>query len=803
MSRAQRASHPRRDRQSRPAPDDAARTEPPTQRRAPGLPDAPVAPGIPAQDPPPGPGPRPSRRDRRRDRRTARRDRRRARSRLRRLLPTWRQTLVGLVGSVPLGAAAFAALYVLVPVPDPNAHAVAQSNVYYYADGTTELGRTGSVNREDVGIAQIPLDVQHAVVSAEDRTFYRNKGVDLKGMVRAAWNSATGKGIQGGSTITQQYVKNYYLTQDQTFTRKARELFISLKVDRQETKDEILAGYLNTSYFGRNAYGVQTAAKAYFGVDSAHLTLAQGAYLATLLQAPSAYDVKAAGPANREKAVARWNYVLDGMVTLGFLDESTREATAFPDVLDPEPTKGLTGQAGYLVDIADDYLVQNGVLAAGDLKAGGWRITTTFDKARQDAFVGAVKQELTTELDPKARPGTDTDVRVAGASVEPSTGRIVAAYGGPDYAVQPYNDALRQDNQVGSTFKPIDLAAGLEGDRTTQDGKPITTQTPYDGTSGRAVVGGPTPYAPPNEDNENHGTITLREAMVHSVNAVYAQEGVDAGLDNVRRTAIRLGLPDSLQGMDPANTSMTLGTATPSALDLAGVYAALAAHGQAIRPWAVSRLEKPGSDEVPALPAHDARTAVGRTSADAVTDVLRDAVGPQGTGSAVQALARPAAGKTGTTDDNRSAWFAGYTPELATAVGLFRENTKTHAKESLAGTAGYERVNGGTFPARIWTSYMGAALAGTPVQQFDLQPGPGNTQPPASPTPAPKPKPKPKPVKPKAVLPKPRATVARPAAAPAAPAGPPVPFQPEAPRPGLPGLPDPGLPGGVTPVGRP
>ncbi|MFD9126864.1 transglycosylase domain-containing protein [Kitasatospora sp. NPDC059571] len=805
MSRAQRASQPRRDRQPGPAPDAAARTEPPTQRR-PGLPDAPETPapdtpGIPAQDPGGPPPPGPTRRHRRRERRAARRAHRRSLPRLRRLVPTWRQTTGAAAGSLLLGGAAFAALYLLVPVPDPNAHAVAQSNVYFYADGTTELARTGAVNREDVDLSQIPTDVQHAVVSAEDRTFYRNRGVDLKGMLRAAWNSATGKGIQGGSTITQQYVKNYYLTQDQTFTRKARELFIALKVDSLETKDDILAGYLNTSYFGRNAYGIQTAAQAYFGIDAAHLTLAQGAYLATLLQAPSAYDVKATSPANREKAVARWNYVLDGMVTLGFLDEDTRQATTFPDTLDPQPAKGLTGQAGYLVDIADDYLTQTGVLAPGDLRAGGWRITTTFDKPRQDAFVGAVKQELTAELNPAARPGTDTDVRVAGASVEPSTGRIVAAYGGPDYAVQPYNDALRQDNQVGSTFKPIDLAAGLEGDRTTQDNKPITTQTLYDGTSGRAVVGGPMPYAPPNEDNENRGTITLREAMVHSVNAVYAQEGVDAGLDNVRRTAIRLGLPDSLQGMDPTNTSMTLGTATPSALDLAGVYAALANHGQAIRPWAVARLEKPGSDEVPALPGHDPTTAVSRTSADAVTDVLRDVVGPKGTGNAVQALNRPAAGKTGTTDDNRSAWFAGYTPELATAVGLFRENTKTHAKESLAGTAGYERVNGGTFPARIWTSYMGAALAGTPVRQFDLQPGPGNTQPPEPPSPTPKPavKPKPKP-KPKATVPRP--ATARPAAAVAAPAAPPGPLteQPAADQPATAPAPEPGP---VPPPGAP
>ncbi|MFJ9521912.1 transglycosylase domain-containing protein [Kitasatospora sp. NPDC101801] len=678
-----------------------------------------------------------SRRDRRRARRAARKARRRALPWWRRVVPTWRMVLGGLLGLLLLGLAGFVTLYLIVPVPGPNTQAVAQSNVYYYADGSTELARTGSVNRQDVTIRQVPLDTQHAVVSAEDRTFYRNKGVDLRGMARAAWNTASGKDTQGGSTITQQYVKNYYLTQDQTVARKVRELFIALKVDQQQSKDEILAGYLNTSYFGRNAYGIQTAAKAYYGVDVSRLTLAQGAYLAALLQAPSAYDVKNGTPANRAKALARWNYVLDGMVQLGFLDAAARAATTFPEPVDPQPATGLSGQAGYLVDIADDYLTSANVLDAATLKAGGWRITTTFDKPRQDAFVQAVRQELTAELDPAARPESDTAVRVAGASIDPGSGRIVAVYGGPDYAEQQYNDALRQDNQVGSTFKPIDLAAGLEGGHTTQDGRPITTQTLYDGSSRRPVVGGPTAYAPPNEDDADYGSVTLRFAMMKSVNSVYAQEGVDAGLDDVRQTAIRLGLPDTVPGMDPANTSMTLGTATPSAIDLASVYASLANHGQAFTPWAVLRLERSGGySDLPELPAHPARTAVGRGTADAVTDVLADVVSPAGTGARALGLGRPAAGKTGTTDSNRSAWFAGFTPELATVVGLFREDPKTHAKLSLAGTAGYSRINGGAIPTEIWTSYTTTALRGTPVQQFDLRPSRGNSQPsaPASPT---------------------------------------------------------------------
>ncbi|WP_416874830.1 transglycosylase domain-containing protein [Kitasatospora sp. SC0581] len=666
---------------------------------------------------------------RRQAKRAARREARRALPLWRRLLPTWRITLGTLTALLLLAAGGFAVLYVIVPVPDPNAHAVAQNNIYLYADGTTEIARTGAVNRTDVTIDQIPLPTQQAVVSAEDRTFYQNRGIDLKGMLRAGWNTLLGKGMQGGSTITQQYVKNYYLTQDRTIERKGRELLIALKVDQQRDKREILAGYLNSSYFGRGAYGIQSAAHAYYGVDVSQLTLGQGAYLASLLQAPSLYDVKTATPANREKAVARWNYALDGMVQLGFLTPADRAATTFPDPIDPQPATGLAGQAGYLVGVADDYLVSSGTIDAATLKAGGWRITTTFDKPRQDAFAKAVQEQLTGELDPQARPTTDTDVRVAGASVEPATGRVVAVYGGPDYAKQPYNDALRQDNQIGSTFKPIDLAAGLVAQHDL-DGRPITTESRYDGTSERPVTGGPTPYAPPNEDGVDYGNITLRYAMVKSVNSVYAQEGVDAGLARVRETAVRLGIPDSVRGMDPANTSMTLGTATPSALDLAGAYATLADHGQAHTPWSVLKLERVnpgGAVDVPRMPEHNPTDALDREIADSVTDVLRDVISPRGTGAAALDLGRPAAGKTGTTDSNLSAWFAGYTPELATTVGLFRENPKTHAKEPLAGTAGLSRINGGAFPTRIWTAYTAAALDGTPTQDFDLRTGHGAT----------------------------------------------------------------------------
>ncbi|WP_438818631.1 transglycosylase domain-containing protein, partial [Streptomyces venezuelae] len=246
-------------------------------------------------------------------------------SRPRRLLRTLLWLL--LLGTLLL-AGAFAAGYLLVEIPPANAAAVAQSNVYLYRDGST-LARDGETNRENVRLDRVPLTVRRAVLAAEDRDFHTSRAVDPKAMVRAAWNTVTGKGRQSGSTITQQYVKNYYLGQEQTLTRKAKEFFIAIKLGREKSKEEILQGYLNTSYFGRNAYGVQAAARAYYGKDVEDLDTAEGAYLASVLKAPSAYDVTT-HPENRAKAVARWNYVLDGMVTEGWLTRADRATAAFP-----------------------------------------------------------------------------------------------------------------------------------------------------------------------------------------------------------------------------------------------------------------------------------------------------------------------------------------------------------------------------------------------------------------------------------------------------------------------------------------
>ncbi|MBQ0983706.1 transglycosylase domain-containing protein [Streptomyces sp. F63] len=634
----------------------------------------------------------------------------------RRFLPTWRMVLGGVLLLVLLLSGGFATAYLLVGIPAANEHAVRQGNVYLYSDGT-QLATDGDVNRQNVKLDRVPKHVQRAVLSAEDRDYYTESAVDPQAMLRGAWNTATGKGKQSGSTITQQYVKNYYLAQDQTLTRKAEEFIIAIKLDRETSKDEILEGYLNTSYFGRRAYGIQAAAHAYYRKHVEELTVAEGAYLAALLNAPAYYDITT-HPENRSRALARWNYVLDGMVDEGWLSRSERSRMEFPTPAEGRPSSGMSGQRGYLVEAVKQYLSAHGIVGEDALEAGGHRITTTIDRKRQDAFVKAVDEQLMSELDKKERK-VDRYVRAGGASIDPKTGKVVAMYGGIDYTEQYVNNATRRDYQVGSTFKPFVLAAAVDKGAETLDGRPITPKTRYDGTSGRAVQArsGATDYKPENEDERNYGQLTVAEATDKSVNAVYAQMAQDVGPATVRRTAVGLGLPEDTPDLTP-NPSVALGVATAGVLDMTEAYATLANHGEHREPVLVTKITK-GERELD-LPEEETERAVSREAADTTTSVLQGVV-EKGTGTAARSAGRPAAGKTGTAEEDRAAWFAGYTPDLATVVAVMGQDSETGEQKKLYGATGLARINGGGYPAQIWGQYTAAALKGTPAEDFDLK----------------------------------------------------------------------------------
>nr|WP_318203315.1 transglycosylase domain-containing protein [Streptomyces sp. SCL15-4] len=653
----------------------------------------------------------------------------------RRLVPTWRMVLGTCFVGVLLVIGVFFVGYSLVNIPPANAFATKQSNVYLYADGS-QLARDGEVNRENVSLAHVSKAAQHAILAAEDRDFYSESAVDPKAMLRAAWNTATGKGKQSGSTITQQYVKNYYLAQEQTVTRKAKEFFISIKLDQNKSKDEILEGYLNTSYFGRNAYGIQAAAQAYYGRDAEDLDPARAAYLAALVNAPSEYDV-VAHPENRKAAVARWNYVLDGMVKKGWLKQSERTGMKFAMPKEQTVSTGMSGQRGYLVEAVNQYLTSNNIIDTDHLEAGGYRITTTIRKDRQDAFVKAVDDQLMSKLDKKNRKA-DTYVRAGGASVDPKTGEVVALYGGIDYVKQYTNGATRGDFQVGSTFKPFVFTSAVENGSTTQDGRAITPNTVYDGTNQRPVQGwSGGAYAPENEDQRSYGPITVRKATDLSVNSVYAQMATDVGPAKVKQTAVDLGVPADTPDLYPS-PSIALGTATASVLEMTEAYATLANHGKHGTYTLVEEVTKDGRDEI-RLPGQKVKQAVSREAADTTTSVLRSVV-ESGTATAAQAAGRPAAGKTGTAESDTAAWFAGYTPDLATVVAVMGQDPVTAKHQPLYGALGQARMNGGGPPTEIWAQYTRDALKGKPAKDFDLRLQQGADQiqePPATGTPEP------------------------------------------------------------------
>ncbi|MEV5599165.1 transglycosylase domain-containing protein [Streptomyces sp. NPDC052496] len=647
---------------------------------------------------------------------------------------TWKKLLGAFLGACLLGILGFIGLYLYVDVPDEgNFQATSQSNIYKYADGSVmaRKGAANAVNRETVKIDQIPKHVQRAFVAAENKTFYQDSGVDLKGTLRGVLNTLRGKGKQGGSTITQQYVKNYYLSQEQTVSRKLQEIVISLKVDNKLGKDEILAGYMNTSYYGRGAYGIQAAAQAYYGVDVGKLTVSQGAYLASLLQAPSQYDWAIASDAGKKRVQERWAYTLDNMVEMKWLSEADRQKQTFQTPIKPKPLPGEAGQVGYFINAANQELIRKGV-DEKELAAGGWTITLGIDKKKQQELEKAVKRKLTDDLKPAERK-VDRDAQLGAVSVDPKTGHVLAMYGGEGYTKHYTNNATRADFQPASTFKPLILASALENHAKTQSGVPITPDTVYDGRNRRPVVNSVKPFAPPNEDEVNYGRISVQQATNNSVNSVFAQMGADVGLDQVKKTAVSLGMDGSRMDVQPA---MTLGSMGASPLQMAAAYATLDNHGKKVDPSLVVKAQH-GAQETE-LPDPIGSQVLTRETADTVTSVLRGVVNDGTAKKAMDGADFQAAGKTGTSDDNKSAWFVGYTPKLVTAVGMFGEETKGGKQVSLKGTGGGGRVNGGGYPAEVWAAYTAAAIGDDSGAKFDLETdlgagvAPTNTPPPSN-----------------------------------------------------------------------
>ncbi|HET8598803.1 MAG TPA: transglycosylase domain-containing protein [Segeticoccus sp.] len=632
------------------------------------------------------------------------------RSRRSRILRGALWTVLGLIVLVVI---AFVVAYKAVGIPSPNQLAAAQSTVLYYADGKTELDRFGAVNRQSVPLSQVPDHVQKAFLAAEDRNYYQNGGISLSGMARGAWRTLTGAGTQSGSTITQQYVKNYFLTSNQTLSRKFREIIISIKLDHEKSKDEILQDYLNTVYFGRGAYGVQTAAQAYFGKNVSQLNVSQGAFLAELVRGPALYD-----PANGKQAThnahARWHYVINGMRTEHWITPQQKANARFPKVLPPHQQNAASGPTGYITQQVKQELENKLHLTEDDLARGGYKVTTTINRQAQRAAVKAVQDNM------PSGAGTG-DLHAGLTAIKPGDGAVVAMYGGRDYAKRQFNSATDAHLQAGSTFKIFTLLAGLRDH--------VSTMNRYDGHSPQFFPEFQGPQNPQgkvsNYGDEQFGYINLVTATAHSVNTVFAQLNIQVGPANTMKAAVDAGLPPRKQNCTPsshhctpglnANAANVLGTASPRVIDMANAYATIAARGERATPYLIKKVTGPGED-------YSAKPTTTRAFSKDVTADVTDAmehVVTEGTGINALALGRPAAGKTGTTDRNLAVWFDGFTPQLSAAVAMY----KGDGTVPMQNIGGFQGLTGGTYPTKIWTAFMQGALQGQPVEQFPPRAG--------------------------------------------------------------------------------
>lgn len=638
----------------------------------------------------------------------------------------------GIFGAFVLVAGVlFAVLYATTPKPDPKLSATAQASSFMFADGSP-LAMVGQVMRRDVPLQHVPADLRHAVLAAEDDSFYAAPAIDPWRTLKAGFSDLAGGSIQGASTLTQQYVKIAYLNDERSIGRKLQQAVLAVKLAQEQPADQIFQDYLNAVYFGRHAYGVDTAAEAYFGKPLWSLDTAQSALLAGVINAPSSLD-----PAlNPQAAKARWHYVVNRLVDDGYLSQAKADRLQFPKTVPPHALAEQTydGPRGYLVQAVKQELRRHGI-SDREIQTGGLQVTTTIDPKMQQAAVAAEEQVL--------RAGPPTDPLSGLVAEVPGDGAIRALYGGRDYGghypASQVNTALDVRRQAGSSFKPYVLATALE--------QGVSLNQTFDGSSPKTVPGYPHPIS--NFNNEQCTPCTLLDATAQSVNTVYVPLAAKVGPDKVAALAHGAGIPQSvpLHGAHGyADAGIALGIYGVHVIDQATGFGTFADGGVAAEPYLVAKVTRPGHGVVyqhkpvrhRAMPAH---IAAG------VTYALQQVIA-HGTGQGAALPGRPAAGKTGTAENAADAWFVGYTPQLVAAVWMGYPSPS----HTLHGVEGVATVTGGTLPAAVWQRFMTAALAGVPAAPFPAY-TPAPAPPPAAAPAAPQPQQPPQPPPPAPVPP--------------------------------------------------
>ena len=608
---------------------------------------------------------------------------------------------LAVAGGTVLGVA-----YATVRLPDANADFQTNTSFVYYRDGKEKLGSYQIQNRQTLAFDEIPQNVKDAIVAGENRSFWTDPGISVPGMIRAAFSVVRGEDVVGGSTITQQYIKVLYLTQDKSYTRKLTEILLAAKMGNELSKEQILEGYLNTVYFGRGAYGVEAASQAFFGKPAAKLTNAQAIALTAMVNNPGNLDPRQ-GKQQAADLLERYQYTINGLVEMGKMTEAEKAEiySALPKFPKVERDSQFGGPKGFLLN-----MVQNELRASGftdeQISGGGLNIVTTFDAKAQEAAVKAAQSITSQTVGGNAKKARKLHAGLASVDVE--TGGVVALYGGPDFVKSSMNWATTP-RPTGSTFKPYALGTALTQGFTLNDVFNGNSFVPPGGT--RPVL---------NAGNRNYGRVTLQQATTNSINTAFVDlEGtMEDGPESTLQFAQDVGLPKA-GGWDPVNV-VPLGVPEVSALSQASGYATFANDGKHAPTHVVSEV-KDASDAVIYRSDAKAKQAIDADVANDVAYALTHVV-QDGTAARAGGMGFPIAGKTGTSYDRTAkggakttaCWFVGMSKQIATAVVY------------VAGDQGTDDLNkyypgffGSGPPLSTWMSYMRVAQQGLKDVAFD------------------------------------------------------------------------------------
>ena len=666
---------------------------------------------------------------------------------------TWRKALAVSAAScaffVLLIVAVVVYMYAKTQIPtDVSFAAVQQSSTVYYSNGKTEVGTftANGIDRQMLTSSQIPAVMKSAIIAAEDRHFYTEGGISISGIVRSAYEDLKGGGnLQGGSTLTEEFVKNYYATvgTSRTVSTKLKEIFISIKLSHEESKDWILTQYLNTVPFGNNAYGIGAAAQIYFDEPASKLTISQSAMLAAMVNQPGFFSPDPKAGQAYSALVARWQYVLTNMVRDGAITQAQANAQKFPTVDEGQGlASSFSGFRGYIMQAVENELESTYGYTQNQIDTGGLRIVTTFNLRLMNGLYRAVDENLAQmRADGQKLP---VYAHVGALLEQPGTGNILAFYGGPSYSAPncgkidcQYNMATESRNQVGSSFKPYVLAAAVKQGMDVQDSvlnaiEPMCVPPDFTETDRMTLstktTNCPAGWFPVNIQGENMGAISVVTAAAQSSDPAFEDLVHRAGTQNTINIAKAFGVnvaPTSqggsgLQGK-VNQVGMALGTASLTVEEQATTFATLAAGGKYATPHVIKQLSQNGNN----VPLKITYRQVLNSAQAADVDYALSFDTINGTAAAQGQLDpnRPTIGKTGTTDQAQSAFFIGAIPQYSLAVGMF-----TNSQNELPGgqtlnilpqlvgnqTGGY----GGAWPTAIWRTYMNNEFATLPVDNF-------------------------------------------------------------------------------------